>query len=348
MSTRITPNSDQKFLLISIFLGILGLLSYAASKFVSGQTVVIASMVGILGFMITHLSLAIRRRDSWGSIKSFGFTLLIVIFCTYLFLFIFLFFFQDYVANCTKSFFQPQSISAGAAETFTAPDITDIDITTPDDIHLRGWLVRNSTIDKTPLLIFFNGSGSESSGMISLVRQLEGWSVALVNYRGFGMSEGSPNHANTLTDALLIYDYFSAQMDIDSSRIVVMGYSLGTGIAVYLSEQRPINGTILVSPHDYWTVIGINDSPFYFPLSGIMNHYYDSISRAPNIQTPLLCVIGLNDTFVRPELSRKLANAWDGDVTLIEFPGEDHNLLFRENNSWQEILRFLSQINQGS
>jgi pimeloyl-ACP methyl ester carboxylesterase len=172
------------------------------------------------------------------------------------------------------------------------------------------------------------------------------WSVALINYRGFGLSEGTPTQSNVLADALFIYDTLATRTDMDASHVVAMGYSLGTGVAVYLSDQRPVAGTILASPYDYWTLIGLKHTPLYAPLEGIMKPYFDSISRAPGIRTPLLSLMGAEDETVPPALSQKLIDSWGGKVTVIQYPGEDHGLLFHNNNSWKDIGNFLQGIRQ--
>jgi hypothetical protein len=205
-------------------------------------------------------------------------------------------------------------------------------------------LVRNSTAARTPLVIYFGGSGSESSEIIPLAKKLSGWSVALINYRGFGLSEGTPTQSNTLSDALFIYDSLVVRPDIDPDHVVALGYSLGTGVAVYLSEQRATIGTILVSPYDRWSLIGLKQTPLYEPLAGILKPYFDSISRAPGIDTPLLCLVGTKDNFVPPERSQKLVEAWSGEIKMISYPGEDHDLLVHDNSSWTDVLDFLQEI----
>ena len=149
---------------------------------------------------------------------------------------------------------------------------------------------------------------------------------------------------HALADALFIYDSLAGRGDIDSSQVVAMGYSLGTGVAVYLSEQRPIIGTILVSPYDRWTLIGLKQTPLYAPLTGIMKPFFDSISRAPGIHSPLMCLIGSEDVAVPPERSQKLVEAWGGETKVISFPGEDHGLLLHDNSSWTDILDFLKDV----
>jgi pimeloyl-ACP methyl ester carboxylesterase len=62
-------------------------------------------------------------------------------------------------------------------------------------------------------------------------------------------------------------------------------------------------GTILVAPYDTQTLIGLKRSPIYAPLAGIMHRYFDSLSLAPGIRSPLLCLIGAADPVVPPALS---------------------------------------------
>lgn len=331
---------------INILLGITGIFAYAASKFTPGRSVVFITAISIPGFLGTLVILALKIKGFWKTIRVISISLLAVIAGTYLILFATINFFQDAIANGTSSFFQPRTISAETSESLLVNNVTELDLTTPEGIHLRGWLVRNSTGIKAPLVIYFGGSGSESSELIPLASQLNGWSVALVNYRGFGLSEGTPTHGKVLEDALFIYDTLTTRDDIDPAQIVSMGYSLGTGVAVYLSAQRPVAGTILVAPYDRWSLIGLKTPPIYAPLKGMLKPYFDSLSLAPGIRTPMLCLTGSKDGIVPPDLSLKLITAWGGDVTHLIYPEEDHGLLFHDNSSWSDILKFLQGLEQ--
>jgi pimeloyl-ACP methyl ester carboxylesterase len=337
-----TPIKDElPWLLACIAPGIIGLTAYAASKFTPGKLMVILTGIGFLGFIVGLIILAVKLRNIWQIAAAMGISLLSVIVATYIILFMFVGFFQDAVANRTSSFFQPRRITSQQAQALAAPDLEELDLTALDGVHLRGWLLKNKTAEKSPLVIFFNGSGSESSEIIPLMRELQGWSVALINYRGFGLSEGTPTQANVLSDALFIFDNLSNRADVDTSRIVAMGYSLGTGVAVDLSARRTVLATILVSPYDHWSLTGVKESPFFAPLRTIMKPYFNSIALAPKITQPLLCLVGANDITVPPALSQSLTKAWGGKVTLIEYPSEDHGLLFHQNKSWQDIQSFL-------
>lgn len=336
--------AELRLFFLSIFLGITGLFAYAASKFTPGRFIVIITVVGTAGFSITLTLLALKLKNIQRIVRATVLSFLVVIAGTYLLLFVVITFFQDTIVNQTSSFFQPRTISMDYSQAVLTANVTALDLTTPDGIHLHGWLVRNSTEARTPLVIYFGGSGSESSEIIPFARKLTGWSVALVNYRGFGLSQGIPTHKNVLADALFVFDTLAARGDIDSERVVSMGYSLGTGVAVYLSEQRPVAGTILVSPYDHWTLIGLKHPPLYAPLENLFKPYFDSLSRAPDITSPMLCMLGSNDTFVPPESSIKLVKAWGGEAKTLTYQGEDHSLLFNDNNSWNDMMTFLQEI----
>lgn len=331
---------------INILLGTAGIFAYAASKFTPGRSIVFITATSIPGFLVTLILLALKIKGFWKVIRVVSISLLAAVAGAYLLLFAGICFFQDAIANGTSSFFQPRTISADASRSLLGTNVTELDLTTPEGIHLRGWLVRNSTGIKAPLVIYFGGSGSESSELIPLASQLNGWSVALVNYRGFGLSEGTPTHKNALEDALFIYDELTARDDVDPARVVPMGYSLGTGVAVYLSAQRPVAGTILVAPYDRWSLVGLKTPPIYAPLESMLKPYFDSLSLAPGIRAPMLCLTGSKDGIVPPGSSLKLVTTWGGDVTHLIYPEEDHGLLFHDNSSWSDLLKFLQGLGQ--
>lgn len=330
--------------LICVFLGTASLLAYAMSKFIAGRVIVAITAASFLGFLIALIHLARDSKDATSSIKTILATLALVMIDTYLGLFFVVNSYQDVIANKTGTFFQPHQLSVDTAQALTSPQVENIDLITPDGIRLHGWLVHHSDPWPAPLIIYFGGSGSESSEMIPVIQQLNGWSVALINYRGFGLSQGKPSQEKVFADAIFLYDTFSKRSDIDPHRTVSMGYSLGTGVAVYLSEHRPVAGTILVAPYDSLSLVGLKQPLIYAPVSGIMKRYFDSISRAPTITTPLLCLIGANDQAVPPERSLRLANMWGGNTMIKTYPSEDHGLLLHSDIIWSDIAAFLEKI----
>ena len=330
--------------LICVLMGITGLVAYAMSKFSSQKIVVIITVVAILGFLLALVGLARQRKSRGGKVRAVAICVLTAIAGAYLVLFIIFAFFQDTIANQTAAFFQRHPLSLQDAQALNTANVEELVFTAADGAVLRGWLVRNSQEAKSPLVIYFDGSGSKTWEMVPFAQKLDGWSMALVPYRGFGQSEGTPTQANAFNDAALIFDTFAGRPDIDPTRIVSAGYSLGTGIAVYLSKQRPTVGTILVAPFDRTIIPGIRPSPIFAPLSAILKPYFDSASRAPAIRSPMLCLIGSADQAVPNERSLKLVSQWAGETVVKTYPNEDHGLLLHNNGSWADIRAFLRRF----
>ena len=120
------------------------------------------------------------------------------------------------------------------------------------------------------------------SGQILDAPGLAPWSVAALNYRGYGRSEGAPSEAAISADALLVYDRLAGREDIDAERIVVFGRSLGSGVAVPLAARRPVHAVILVSPFDSLRRIAKKTYPFV-PVPTLLRHPFDSLALAPRL-----------------------------------------------------------------
>jgi len=301
-------------------------------------------LILVLLFLLVRIPFLIKKFSK--VLKFLLVSLLSIAAGTYLLLFLFVILFQDAFIEKNDIIYQPRSMTQAMASGLIKDGIEALSITTNDSTQLHGWLLKNQASEKSPLIIYFGGSSQEVSNMIPYFEQMDGWSVALVNYRGYGINAGQPSEAGLFQDAVLVYDTLSKRADIDPDRIVTMGWSLGTGVAVYLSEQRPVSGTILVSPFDSWAhLFQSRDFPL-IPLSIIHSKYFifNSISRAPVIQTPLLCLVGDKDTSELPFLSVELADRWGGEELVQIYKGEDHLLLFHENESWNDIRSFLMKL----
>ncbi|MCP4700696.1 MAG: alpha/beta hydrolase [Gammaproteobacteria bacterium] len=250
-----------------------------------------------------------------------------------------LYFFQDYLL------FHPRKISeeelAGIRRMYPGAEIT---LMTPDNIQLHGWYVKADGAEKSPLLIYFGGNAEEVSGRLFSDRiYLKGWSLLLVNYRGYGLSQGVPSEESFFKDALLIYDTFAGKDGVDGNKIVTMGRSVGTGVAVYLAAQRPVKGLVLVSPYDSITSVAQNAYP-YAPMPWLLKHPFDALSKAPAISAPMLALIAENDRIIPHPHSEKLLAAWGGPTVRQIIADTDHNTITGGEHYWSSILSFLNSL----
>ena len=224
------------------------------------------------------------------------------------------------------------------------PGTTEIEVTADDGTRLHGWLRHAVERASRPgLVIYFGGNAEEVSGQIRDAPELAPWSVATLNYRGYGLSEGSPTEASLTADALAAFDELAAREDVDSNRIVVFGRSLGSGVAVQLAARRPVHAVVLVSPFDSLRSIARKQYPFV-PVSLLLKHPFDSLAHAPRVEAPLLVVAGERDRLIPPKFSRRLHEAWGGPKRWRLITQADHNDIHTRPGYWAAILKFLDSL----
>lgn len=199
-----------------------------------------------------------------------------------------------------------------------------------DRTRLHAWHVKGD-----PLVIYFGGNAEEVSWMLDHVaRRTPGLGWLLVDYRGYGSSGGSPSEPALTEDALRWYDRFA------SHRIFLFGRSLGSGVAVQLAAARPVAGVVLVAPFDSLVEVGKRHYPF-LPVHWMLKHRFESVSLAPKITAPLLCIVASDDEIIPAAHAKRLYDAWGGDKRWVALEGAGHNSTDNAANYWTSIIAFL-------
>lgn len=230
------------------------------------------------------------------------------------------------------------------------PNVEELNLKTPDSTKLHGWFIKDSLNEASPLIIYFSGNYEDISLNIEEKRMYhdiyQGYSFALVNYRGYGESKGKPTEKNLYSDALFIYDYFKGRKDVDKNKIIVMGSSLGSAVATYLTAKRDVKGSILIAPFDSALNVARGLYP-YLPVKLLLRHHFDAASFAKTLDTPMLMIATPDDEMIPFMHAEALFDAWgkdsDKDVKkeLVLIPGRGHNTIAGSDNYWQGIKRFL-------
>ncbi len=186
-----------------------------------------------------------------------------------------------------------------------------------EGVKLRGWLINSS---RRKLIIYYGGNGEEASQLIGLFDELSDVAVLLVNYRGYGESEGVPSEEGLVGDALAIFDDVKDRFD----SIVLVGRSLGSGIAVQVAAQRNIDQLILVTPYDSIADVGQGMYP-WAPVRLLLKDPFDSLAASKQMDQSALFLIAESDRIIPHKHSQNLYNNWKGKKDWVVVPDSDHN-----------------------
>lgn len=212
-----------------------------------------------------------------------------------------------------------------------------------DGLVLSGWLAGASAPvsgRRMPLVIYFGGNAEEVSYMAGMASNVAPALFLAVNYRGYGGNPGSPGERALFADALALYDWAVARPDIDPGRVVLMGRSLGSGVAVHVAAERKPAGVVLVTPYDSIRDVAQSMYPTV-PVSALLRHPFDSLARAPAIDTPMLALVAGRDQVIPSHHARRLFEAWRGPKRWREIAAADHDSISSAPDYWASIREFL-------
>ncbi len=238
-----------------------------------------------------------------------------------------------------RMLFFPSGLSASVRERLQHLEISF----ERDGTVLRGWLFRRENADGRPFLVYYGGNGEELSWNLPRFAELPVSGILLVNYRGFGDSEGRPSAEALKTDATFILDEILEREGIDAGEVVLMGRSLGSGVAVHVAARRAVGGLILVTPFDRLSSIGAHHYPI-LPVRWLMRHEMDSVALAPEIEAPSLVVVAMRDGTVPPQYGQRLHQALGGSKEIATIAGADHNDLDGHAGYWRAVTGFLESL----
>jgi len=198
---------------------------------------------------------------------------------------------------------------------------TDVWLDTPDGVTILGWWI---PADGGRLAtIVFHGNAGNLTHRIEHIRAIPaaGSSLLIVDYRGYGKSEGRPSEQGVYKDAGAAYDWLIGRGHAPA-RIVIHGESLGTAIAVDLAARQQCGGVILEMPFNSAARVAAGILPFFGPLCV---RCFDSKRKIGTIQAPLLFIHGDCDEVIPYKLGRDLYGAAPEPKSFWTIAGAGHN-----------------------
>ena len=215
------------------------------------------------------------------------------------------------------------------------PQVGDVFLDAPDGARLHAWHVKVAA--GAPLVLYFGGNAEDVSWLLDeLPRRDTGAEWLLVDYRGYGASDGRPSERSLTQDAFLWYDYAAKS----SAHLYAAGRSLGSGVAVQLAAQRRLDGVILITPFDSLVAVGARHYPF-LPVQWLLRHRFASLDLAPRMAAPLLCIVGTEDGIIPPEHARRLYDAWAAPKRWVALVA-GHNTIDEHPQYWASVRAFIA------
>jgi hypothetical protein len=171
-------------------------------------------------------------------------------------------------------------------------------------------------------LIYFGGNAEDvSQNLLPFSQAYPEQALYLMHYRGFGGSSGSPSEEAIEGDALALFDKVQAE----HAHVVIIGRSLGSGVAIRLASERPAARLILITPFNSILQLAENTFP-YFPVKWLLRDTFESWRYAPLIKVPTLLIVAQNDEIVPRASSDQLYKGFKSGVAAMQvIPGKGHN-----------------------
>jgi uncharacterized protein len=199
----------------------------------------------------------------------------------------------------------------------------DVAFTTADSVRLTGWFV--PAVRPKGTILFCHGNGGNISYLLETVKLAHslGYHLLVFDYRGYGTSEGTPTEEGTYRDAEAAWDYLVKQRGLLPGTIVLMGRSLGGGVAAWLAQRHVPLALILESTFTSLSDMAAEVYP-YFPVRWILRFRYPTIGRLPDIRCPVLVIHSKTDEIIPFRHGRELYEKANSPKAFLEIQG-GHN-----------------------
>lgn len=220
-------------------------------------------------------------------------------------------------------------------------------VETADGETLAAWWLPGRA--GAPAVLFFHGNGGNLSLWSDVVLGIhaQGWSVLALDYRGYGLSSGSPTERGLYQDAEgLLLEYWNRRHR-SGTRVIYWGRSLGATVAAYAASRRPPDALVLESPI-YSARSLVSGHPLMWLPGLFMTYRFETAALLRDFQRPTLVVHGEDDTIVPLAQGRRVFDELPGEKQMVVVPGADHNDLHaaRPDLYWQTFRRFIGETVQ--
>lgn len=199
-------------------------------------------------------------------------------------------------------------------------------LATADGETLDGWfLPAGAQHTARGMVIFFHGNAGNIGHRLDYLRMFHdlGLATLVVDYRGYGLSSGTPSEDGTYLDAAAAWRHATRVLGFPANSIVLFGESLGGGVAAQLAADNPPGALILASTFTSVPDLGSELYPL-LPVRLLARIRYDNLKRLPEIACPVLVIHSRSDEVIPFGHGRRLFEAASQPKQFLEIAG-GHN-----------------------
>ncbi len=193
---------------------------------------------------------------------------------------------------------------------------------TADGLRLAGAYFPPPSPDR-PVILYFHGNAEAAAQNLPLAEALgaRGLGVFLAEYRGYGGLAGAPSEKGLYADGEAALAELGRR-GAPAARVILVGRSLGSGVAVELATRHRVAAVVLVSA--YTSIVDMGRTVAGPLASLVMRDRFDSLSKIARVASPIVLLHGAHDDVVPVEMGRRLAVARPG-ARWVEVPEATHN-----------------------
>lgn len=221
-------------------------------------------------------------------------------------------------------------------------EAADVWLTTSDGLKLHGWFFATKTAPAIATIIFFHGNGGNIShvGWVGDSLSSRGFNVLLLDYRGYGRSEGDvAGEQGLYADADAGYQYVTKTRGVAPESVVLYGQSLGTAVAADLASRRQCAALILESGFSSASDLAATVLPL-LPrrLHFLSRNRFESARKLAAVECPVLITHGDPDETIPKEHGQRLFAAANEPKKLLIFPGAGHNVFGSQGTEYLNLI----------
>jgi fermentation-respiration switch protein FrsA (DUF1100 family) len=251
------------------------------------------------------------------------------------------------LAGCIERFFfYPDSARYASPEQFGL-QAEDVRLAAADGTRLHGWFLPADGRAKGAVL-HLHGNAANVSNHLPLVAWLpaRGYHVLMLDYRGFGRSDGRPTLDGIVDDALAALQYLRARPDVDRDRLIVFGQSLGGATALRMLARDAAGVRLAIIDSSFPSYRGIaRDATAGSALapvavlaaSALPGPDKDPLTALKSIAVPLIFTHGTRDSVI-PSANSDVLHAAAPGSRLWKIPGGEHIAALAMPGPWRDRL----------